>query len=213
MAVNGIGDFVTSLKETRRLAAQIVIEIKGEAAGHPFRGNQWSGGRGGSASSTNSGVSPDGKTYYRGGYGRESNYATDDPDIADEYARRAAIEATGKHPENVEGKIVSKVIYAPKKEANFSSLPSSVTPDEFLMTYKPLVNDKTWGYDEGGKLARNMGYKRGDEYIQTWKYFENKDILNALSAHGYDGIRFQDQSRGNQHEAVRTIGEPPKKVE
>lgn len=47
--MNGIGDFVASLKETHRLAAQIAIELKGESAGHPFRGNQWTGG-GGSAS-------------------------------------------------------------------------------------------------------------------------------------------------------------------
>lgn len=190
----GIGDFIAS--------------FKGDSPGHPFRGNQWTGVGG-----DKNDISPDGKIYYRGGYGRESNYATDDPEIAAAYARRAAIEATGKHPGEVEGQIINKVIYAPKKEADFSSLASSVTPDEFLLTYKPIVGDKTWGYDEGGKLARSMGYKRGDEYIQTWKYFEHKDILDGLSSHGYDGIRFQDQSQGNQHEAVRTIGEPPKKIQ
>lgn len=47
--MNGIGDFVASIKETQRLAAQIAIEIKGDAPGHPFRGNQWEGGRGGSS--------------------------------------------------------------------------------------------------------------------------------------------------------------------
>lgn len=49
--MNGIGDFVASIKETQRLAAQIVIEIKGESEGHPFRGNQWSGGGATSAES------------------------------------------------------------------------------------------------------------------------------------------------------------------
>lgn len=49
--MNGIGDFVTSIKETHRLAAQVVVEIKGESAGHPFRGNQWTGGGGASGSS------------------------------------------------------------------------------------------------------------------------------------------------------------------
>lgn len=48
--MNGIGDFVASIKETRRLVDQVVIELKGEAAGHPFRGNQWTGSAGGEES-------------------------------------------------------------------------------------------------------------------------------------------------------------------
>lgn len=50
--MNGIGDFVATIKETRRLASQIAIEIKGESEGHPFRGNQWTGGGGSSGNSS-----------------------------------------------------------------------------------------------------------------------------------------------------------------
>lgn len=49
--MNGIGDYVTSIKEVQRLAAQVAIELKGDAPGHPFRGNQWDGGSGGSGDS------------------------------------------------------------------------------------------------------------------------------------------------------------------
>lgn len=48
--MSGIGDFISSTKEIKRLAAQVVAELKGEAAGHPFRGNQWEGGSVGSES-------------------------------------------------------------------------------------------------------------------------------------------------------------------
>lgn len=42
--MSGIGDFVSSVKEVQRLAAQVAIELKGDAPGHPFRGNQYEGG-------------------------------------------------------------------------------------------------------------------------------------------------------------------------
>lgn len=44
--MNGIGDFVASIKETQRLAAQIMAELKGDSPGHPFRGNQYTEGGG-----------------------------------------------------------------------------------------------------------------------------------------------------------------------
>jgi hypothetical protein len=50
MIMNGIGDIVTSLKETHRLAEQILISLKGDGPGHPFRGNQYEGGGGGGSS-------------------------------------------------------------------------------------------------------------------------------------------------------------------
>lgn len=67
--MNGIGDFVTSIKESRRLVAQVVIELKGDVPGHEFHGNQYSegGGAGGGESSSGSssgGVS--GETYTSG---------------------------------------------------------------------------------------------------------------------------------------------------
>lgn len=55
--MSGIGDYVISLKEVQRLAAQVVIELKGDAPGHPFRGNQWGNGEGGKITVDKSGNS------------------------------------------------------------------------------------------------------------------------------------------------------------
>lgn len=56
--MNGIGDYVSSIKESRNLVAQVVAEFKGESAGHPFRGNQYSNGSGGGDSGEESRTAP-----------------------------------------------------------------------------------------------------------------------------------------------------------
>lgn len=45
---NGIGDFISSKKEVKRLAAQVIAELKGDVPGHEFHGNQYSDGGGSS---------------------------------------------------------------------------------------------------------------------------------------------------------------------
>lgn len=51
---NGIGDFITSTKEIRRLAAQVMAELKGDVPGHEFHGNQYSDGGGSSGGESKS---------------------------------------------------------------------------------------------------------------------------------------------------------------
>lgn len=46
--MNGIGDFISSTKEIKRLAAQVMAELKGDLPGHEFHGNQYADGGGSS---------------------------------------------------------------------------------------------------------------------------------------------------------------------
>ena len=65
---NGIGDFVSSIKEVQHLVSQAISEIKGESDGHPFRGNQYEGGShqvGGRA--PKGGTTGPNEEFYRGG--------------------------------------------------------------------------------------------------------------------------------------------------
>lgn len=74
---NGIGDFVTSLKEYRRLVSQVVAELKGDVPGHEFHGNQWTGGGGGSGGDNgSSGAESGGSQSGAGGYGN-AQYSID----------------------------------------------------------------------------------------------------------------------------------------
>jgi hypothetical protein len=124
--------------------------------------------------------------------------------MAKVYAERAVIESGGH--QMIDPGAVEKVYYNPKSELDLrqiDAMTNATTLERHLYKLGVLGEIKPGG---GEWLAEETGLgTRGDDYQETWRYFETPFVKTLLRSKGYDAIGFMDRERGQSHSAVMSL--------
>lgn len=158
---NGIGDFVTSIKEARRLMAQVVAELKGDVPGHEFHGNQYSdGGGSGSSESESSGGESSSSGQARQSGGRAPKGGVIGPN--DEFYKGGAFVANTTMPKMTPRDKKRAQYLKSRQEVAPGTYENPPSPDHFSV-YRAAGPGVTSRLDRStGRLSRNENFRGMD---------------------------------------------------
>lgn len=158
--MNGIGDWVASIKEQHQIVTQVVAEFKGESAGHPFRGNQYSSG-------STSGIFDDYDQMDAGDFSKKLSKMSND--IAPEVQFKPLEESNLTHTTS-HGKVISWPSYDDKTDTVFGAEQGKMTAShEFSHALTRGSQTTDWVYSAedidgiGKALSENPQY-HGEHY-------------------------------------------------